>query len=321
MNRTAAANQFYQRVFASLSGEYQYKLLRKVAERTDDRLVLIDLLLFILKRFPESVVENGVKLIEIMEEENNGFEAANGSTHLSQYLKKKLVFDVLPLIFAENSRLVLDFKTVQRLIEKTLKYYIERLVQSDTAYQESDESPVQNSSSLKESDESLELKVKDIFQLIGRKNEWKLFDGIDFVGETQLDVIYEKICHFLNEFLFTGDTDAPIDLSSASTASIRVDPHSNRQILYATLLLFIHCLRKYSKLVSDSVLIEESNHTYNESKIAMALNKKRKLVDPHLITADPELRQTFIVATKALKLLQENLTINSGNYRLNSAIN
>ena len=159
INSSANSNHFYQKLFASLPTEYQYKLLRRVADRTEDRLVLIDLLLFILKRFPESVVENGLKLIEIMEE--NDFETDSGSTHLSQYLKKKLVFDVLPLIFAENSKLVLDFKTIQRLIERILKYYVERLIatQTDSTYEESNDSHVQNSSGNKESDDSLELKV------------------------------------------------------------------------------------------------------------------------------------------------------------------
>ena len=292
LNSTPTLNQFYQKLFGSLSAEYQYKLLRKVVDRTEDRLVLIDLLLFILKRFPESVVENGLKLIGIMEE--NGIESDSDSSHLSQYLKKKLVFDVLPLIFAQNSKLVLDLKTVQRLIENILKYYIERLIfsQNDRIFNETNESHIQNSGN-KETDESLELKVKEIFQLIGHKNDWKLFDGIDFVNEKQLELIYDKISNFLNEFLFTGDTDAPIDLSSASTAKIKVDEHSNQQIFYATLLLFIHCLRKYSKLVSDSVLIEESNHSFNESKIAISLNKKRKLAEPTLITTNQEIETNF----------------------------
>ena len=316
VSSSANSNQFYQKLFGSLSADYLYKLLRRVADRTEDRIVLIDLLLFILKKFPESVVENGIKLIEIMDEKR--IECESESTqHLSQYLKKKLVFDVLPLIFAENSKLELEFKTIQSLMEKILKYYVEKLIATPNDSNNEESNECQNSSQNRETDESLELKVKEIFQMIGRKNEWKLFETIDFVNEKQLDLIYDKISNFLNEFLFTGDTDTPIDLSSASTAKIKVDEKSNQQILYATLLLFIHCLRKYSKLISDSVLIEESNHTFNESKIVMSLNKKRKLTEPVLITSDQELKDIFMIASKALKLLQENLTINSGNYCFN----
>ena len=38
----------------------------------------------------------------------------------------------------------------------------------------------QKSSGCKETDESLEQRVKEIFHLIGHKNDWKLFEIIDF---------------------------------------------------------------------------------------------------------------------------------------------
>ncbi|CAG2106093.1 unnamed protein product [Medioppia subpectinata] len=221
MNLSQNSIQFYSKLFASLTTEYQYKLLRRVADRTDDKL-----------RFPDSVVENGIKLIDIMDD--NTIESANSDSqhNMNQYIKKKL-------------------------------------------------------------------------------NEWKLFENIDFVNERQLELIYDKISKFIDEFRFRGDTDSPMDLSSATTAMIGGDEQTNQQILYATLLLFLQCLHKYLKLSSDIVLIEQSNHSYSEAKIALSLNKKRKLAEPDLLTANKQLIQIFVVASKALKLLHENLTISS----------
>ena len=310
MTASTATNQFYAKLFGALSSEYQYKLLRRVSDGIEDRLVLIDLLLYILKKFPESVAENGLKLIKIIDESRDQLETTLGS-NVNQYLKRKLIFEVLPLIFANDSILILDWKTTQNLMEKSLKYFVERLIacQTDTNFETSDSSHVQ-----KDNDDSLEVKVKEIFQLIGRKNKWKLFERIDLVNERHSDLIYDRISDFINELLFTADTDSPIDLSSASTATatVKIDKESNQQILYATLLLFLHCLRKYSKLSSDYVLIEETTHTMNESNIALSMAKKRKLSEPIIIAKNEELKLIFVTASKALKLLQENITINQG---------
>lgn len=326
---STALNQFYAKLLAALSPEYQYKLLRRVADGIgngpEDRLVLIDLLLYILKKFPQSVAQNGLKLIAIIDESSVQLETTLGS-HVIQYLKRKLVFDVLPLIFADNSNLILDSNTREKLMEKCLKYFVERLIasQTKTCFDSQDSSHSSDQKvgpKEKESDHSLdhslEVKVKEIFQLIGRKNNWKLFDRISFVNERHSDLIYQRIKDFISELVFTADTDSPIDLSSASTSVIKGDPKSNQQILYATLLLFLHCLSKYSKLSADWVLIEETNHSMNsESKIAISANKKRKLSDPTITANNEELKQTFVTACKAVRLLQENLTINTGLYCL-----
>jgi hypothetical protein len=321
INKSSSSSQFYNKLFASLSPQYQYKLLRRVADKTDDTIILIDLLLFILKKFPESVSENGLKLIEIMDENeiklNNSFNDSNDKNDLNliNYMRKKLVFDVLPIIFAPKSNLVLKFELTQKLMQKSLKFFVEQVIR--TEINNNNDMTISNANNIsnnKENADLLENKIIEIFQLIGLKNEWQLFNCIDFKNERKLDLIYEKISHFIDDFRYSGDTDSPIDLSSASTAMISGDEQTNQQILYATLLLFLQCLRRYSKLSNDIVLIEQMNTSFNENKLTISVNKKRKmqLIEPQLITESTELRQVFVVASKALKLLQENLTINKG---------
>ena len=74
-------------------------------------------------------------------------------------------------------------------MDKTLNYYIERLITSETDTDFDNESDVnQKSSGCKETDESLEQRVEEVFHLIGHKNDWKLFKSIDFSTEKQLEL-------------------------------------------------------------------------------------------------------------------------------------
>jgi len=299
-------------------------LLRRVADQTDHTIILIDLLLFILKKFPESVAQNGLKLIEIMDENEtklNNAKDSNDSINLINYLRKKLVFDVLPIIFAHKSNLTLSTELRQKLMQKSLKYFIEQVIQTEVInsnYNDLNMSSANTNSntnsSNKENADLLENKIIEIFQLIGHKNEWKLFNSIDFSNQRQFELVFDKISRFIDEFRYSGDTDAPIDLSSASTAKISGDEQTNQQILYATLLLFLQCLRRYFKLSNDIILIEQTSASLNDNKLTISVNKKRKmqLNEPELITNIPEMKQIFVVASKALKLLQENLTISAG---------
>ena len=85
------------------------------------------------------------------------------------------------LIFTEESKLCLDFKTTQKLMDKTLKYYIQWLIvfETDTDFDKQLDIN-QKSSGCKQTDESLEQRVEEIFHLIGHKSDWKLFESIDF---------------------------------------------------------------------------------------------------------------------------------------------
>ncbi|XP_054162857.1 integrator complex subunit 10-like [Oppia nitens] len=319
--------QFYGKLFACLSREYQYKMLRRVVDRIDDKVVSIDLLLFILKRFPDSVPEIGVKLIDIIDE-NDELSGDSVDQQLNEYFQRKLVFDVLPIIFVQNndSSLALDSQKVQKLIQKGFKFFVRKLIvrQSDGYSQRLDklDSNQDSDGGNKENSDVLEAKIVEIMHLIGLKNDWKLFENIDFLHEKQLDLIYDKISRFIDEFRFRGDTDTPMDLSSASTAMISGDEQTEQQILYATLLLFLECLYKYLKISSNVVLIEELGHSLAmETKMALSMNKKRKLTaEPLLMTGNIQMKNIFVVASKALKLLQENLTISSEYLKLSELI-
>lgn len=306
MQSKTIKTSFYNDLFASLSADQQHELLLLVANRSQNRIKFINLMIFIIKRFPEKIGEHGPKLIEVMIASAKESDASR-----SNLIRKVLVFDVLPAVFAEKAPLDLPLHVVYNLMQITLKFYVEQTLKAeilDTGDQENVD--------------VVEMKIKQLFASIAQKLQWQLL--IDKSQSIPVMVLYEKITQFMNQFRFSGDgSTSPMDLSSSSVvkSAINADESVNFQILYATVMLFLQCLRKYAKLSQDLILIELS--AVAQTKVTATAAKKRKvqLSELDIFVENEDLKQSFMVATKCLRLLEDNYTLSEGNYGLFLRIN
>lgn len=285
---------FYSKLFLSLSPTLQHELLLKVCQHTDNIMTLVDLMLFILKKFPSKISLHGVRLIEIMEEAEK--------VDKTNYIRKKLVFDVLSMIFSSEAKQFLSEQQIIKLMKKSLSFYVEQAIRTESL-----------ETNQRENSDIVEDKIVEIFKLIGNKLDWSL---IASDNEHSLELIFENINTFIDQHLYPGGdgSSSPIDLSSASTVKLDGDEKTNQQILYATTLLFLRCLCLYMKLSQNMVLIEQNVVSFGDSKIIIPASKKRKLqlADPEIVASNQELTKVFVIASKCLKILLENSVLKKG---------
>ncbi|XP_043089152.1 integrator complex subunit 10 isoform X3 [Puntigrus tetrazona] len=111
--------QFLKGVFETLPGPVQCKMLLKATEQCFNTLEKAEMLLLLLKRFPESVVQHGVNLGESLLEAET---AENLDTPVNCF-RKLFVCDVLPLIL-NNPEMCLPVSLLYKYMHKAAEFYI-----------------------------------------------------------------------------------------------------------------------------------------------------------------------------------------------------
>uniref|UniRef100_A0A672YNF3 Integrator complex subunit 10 n=1 Tax=Sphaeramia orbicularis TaxID=375764 RepID=A0A672YNF3_9TELE len=111
--------QFLRGLFETLPGRVQCEMLLKATEQCFNTLEKAEMLLLLLKRFPESVVQHGVNLGETLLEAE---ESENVETPVNCF-RKLFVCDVLPLVI-NNMDMRLPTSLMQKYMLKAAEFYI-----------------------------------------------------------------------------------------------------------------------------------------------------------------------------------------------------
>ncbi|XP_072548959.1 integrator complex subunit 10 isoform X2 [Salminus brasiliensis] len=111
--------QFLKGVFETLPGAVQCQMLLKATEQCFNTLEKAEMLLLLLKRFPESVVQHGVSLGESLLEAEN---VEDLDTPVNCF-RKLFVCDVLPLII-NNMEMRLPASLLHKYMHKAAEFYI-----------------------------------------------------------------------------------------------------------------------------------------------------------------------------------------------------
>ncbi|XP_068069265.1 integrator complex subunit 10 isoform X2 [Danio rerio] len=111
--------QFLKGVFETLPGQVQCKMLLKATEQCFNTLEKAEMLLLLLKRFPESVVQHGVSLGESLLEA----ESVEDLETPVNCFRKLFVCDVLPLIL-NNPEMCLPVSLLYKYLHKAAEFYI-----------------------------------------------------------------------------------------------------------------------------------------------------------------------------------------------------
>lgn len=111
--------QFLKGVFETLPGPVQCKMLLKATEQCFNTLEKAEMLLLLLKRFPESVVQHGVTLGESLLEA----ETVEKLDTPVNCFRKLFVCDVLPLVL-NNPEMRLPASLLYKYLHKAAEFYI-----------------------------------------------------------------------------------------------------------------------------------------------------------------------------------------------------
>uniref|UniRef100_A0A3Q4AI13 Integrator complex subunit 10 n=1 Tax=Mola mola TaxID=94237 RepID=A0A3Q4AI13_MOLML len=111
--------QFLRGLFETLPGHVQCEMLLKATEQCFNTLEKAEMLLLLLKRFPESVVKHGVNLGETLLEAE---VSENVETPVNCF-RKLFVCDVLPLVI-KNMDMRLPASLMQKYMLKAAEFYI-----------------------------------------------------------------------------------------------------------------------------------------------------------------------------------------------------
>ncbi|XP_068181523.1 integrator complex subunit 10 [Antennarius striatus] len=111
--------QFLRGLFETLPGRVQCEMLLKATEQCFNTLEKAEMLLLLLKRFPESVVQHGISLGETLLEA----EASENVETPVNCFRKLFVCDVLPLVI-KNMDMRLPASLMQKYMLKAAEFYI-----------------------------------------------------------------------------------------------------------------------------------------------------------------------------------------------------
>ncbi|XP_030620610.1 integrator complex subunit 10 isoform X2 [Chanos chanos] len=120
--------QFLRGLFETLPGSVQCQMLLKATEQCFNTLEKAEMLLLLLKRFPESVVQHGVSLGESLLEAEN---VENLDTPVNCF-RKLFVCDVLPLIM-NNLDMRLPASLLYKYMHKAAEFYISYVTRGPSA--------------------------------------------------------------------------------------------------------------------------------------------------------------------------------------------
>uniref|UniRef100_A0A8D0GZL3 Integrator complex subunit 10 n=1 Tax=Sphenodon punctatus TaxID=8508 RepID=A0A8D0GZL3_SPHPU len=278
--------QFLRGLFETLPGRVQCEMLLKATEQCFNTLERAEMLLLLLRRFPETVVQHGVGLAETL------LEAENIKDQESPVncFRKLFVCDVLPLII-NNADVRLPANLLYKYLNKAAEFYINyvtRSTQMESQYQGAQDasdllSPNKRSSQkyviegLTEKSSQITDPWERLFKIlsvVGVRCEWQMDKGRRSYG----DILHrmKDLCRYINNF----DSDAHTKYKN--------------QVVYSTMLVFFKNAFQYVSNIQPSlfqgpnapnqvplVLLEDVSNVYGDTDIERNkhIHKKRKLAE------------------------------------------
>ncbi|XP_074849962.1 integrator complex subunit 10 isoform X5 [Carettochelys insculpta] len=278
--------QFLRGLFETLPGRVQCEMLLKATEQCFNTLERAEMLLLLLRRFPETVVQHGVGLGETLLEAEN-IEDQESPVNC---FRKLFVCDVLPLII-NNPDVRLPASLLYKYLNKAAEFYINyvtRSTQTENQYQGSQDtadlmSPSKRSSQkyiiegLTEKSSQITDPWERLFKIlsvVGMRCEWQMEKGRRGFG----DILHrmKDLCRYINNF----DNEAHAKYKN--------------QVVYSTMLVFFKNAFQYVSNIQPSlfqgpntpnhvplVLLEDVSNVYGDADIDRNkhVHKKRKLAE------------------------------------------
>ncbi|XP_069872675.1 integrator complex subunit 10 isoform X5 [Dipodomys merriami] len=278
--------QFLRSLFETLPGRVQCEMLLKVTEQCFNTLERSEMLLLLLRRFPETVVQHGVGLGEALLEA----ETIEEQESPVNCFRKLFVCDVLPLII-NNHDVRLPANLLYKYLNKAAEFYISYVTRSPQiesqlqgAQDTSDLMSPSKRSSQKYIIEGLTEKSSQIvdpwerlfkiLNVVGVRCEWQMDKGRRSYG----DILHrmKDLCRYMNNF----DSEAHAKYKN--------------QVVYSTMLVFFKNAFQYVSSIQPSlfqgpnapsqvplVLLEDVSNVYGDVEIDRNkhIHKKRKLAE------------------------------------------
>ncbi|XP_054575970.1 integrator complex subunit 10 isoform X8 [Eptesicus fuscus] len=278
--------QFLRSLFETLPGRVQCEMLLKVTEQCFNTLERSEMLLLLLRRFPETVVQHGVGLGEALLEA----ETIEEQESPVNCFRKLFVCDVLPLII-NNHDVRLPANLLYKYLNKAAEFYINyvtRSTQIENQHQGAQEtsdlmSPSKRSSQkyiieglTEKSSQILDPweRLFKILNVVGMRCEWQMDKGRRSYG----DILHrmKDLCRYMNNF----DNEAHAKYKN--------------QVVYSTMLVFFKNAFQYVNSIQPSlfqgpnapsqvplVLLEDVSNVYGDIEIDRNkhIHKKRKLAE------------------------------------------
>ncbi|XP_024620779.1 integrator complex subunit 10 isoform X6 [Neophocaena asiaeorientalis asiaeorientalis] len=278
--------QFLRSLFETLPGRVQCEMLLKVTEQCFNTLERSEMLLLLLRRFPETVVQHGVGLGEALLEA----ETIEEQESPVNCFRKLFVCDVLPLII-NNHDVRLPANLLYKYLNKAAEFYINyvtRSTQIESQHQGTQEtsdlmSPSKRSSQkyiiegLTEKSSQIVDPWERLFKIlnvVGMRCDWQMDKGRRSYG----DILHrmKDLCRYMNNF----DNEAHAKYKN--------------QVVYSTMLVFFKNAFQYVNSIQPSlfqgpnapsqvplVLLEDISNVYGDVEIDRNkhIHKKRKLAE------------------------------------------
>ncbi|NWY37225.1 INT10 protein, partial [Sylvia atricapilla] len=278
--------QFLRGLFETLPGRVQCEMLLKATEQCFNTLERAEMLLLLLRRFPETVVQHGVGLGETLLDA----ESIEDQESPVNCFRKLFVCDVLPLII-NNPDVRLPASLLYKYLNKAAEFYINyvtRSTQTESQYQGSQDSSDIMSPSKRSSqkyvidgltEKSSQItdpweRLFKILSVVGMRCEWQMDKGRRSYG----DILHrmKDLCRYISNF----DSEAHIKYKN--------------QVVYSTMLVFFKNAFQYVSNIQPSlfqgpnapnqtplVLLEDVPNIYGDADIDRNkhIHKKRKLAE------------------------------------------
>lgn len=281
--------QFLRGLFETLPGRVQCEMLLKATEQCFNTLEKAEMLLLLLKRFPESVVQHGVNLGETLLEA----EASENVETPVNCFRKLFVCDVLPLVI-NNMDMRLPASLMQKYMLKAAEFYIGYVTRGpspDVQIQSSQEggtlkSPTVSRGSQRYVIDGLSEKssvvaepwerLLDILSVVGARCEWQGDKG----QRSYVDMLQrvKELCRYLPGL--EGDTRSRCCSQVVICAAL---------VLFRSAFLYVSAVQPalfhgVSALSSGPwILVEDLSSVYSDVELERGgvkhAHKKRKLAD------------------------------------------
>ncbi|XP_035525434.1 LOW QUALITY PROTEIN: integrator complex subunit 10 [Morone saxatilis] len=281
--------QFLRGLFETLPGRVQCEMLLKATEQCFNTLEKAEMLLLLLKRFPESVVQHGVSLGETLLEA----EASENVETPVNCFRKLFVCDVLPLVI-NNMDMRLPASLMQKYMLKAAEFYIGYVTRgpsADVQIQGSQEGGSLKSPSVSRGSQRYVIdglsekssvvaepweRLLDILAVVGARCEWQGDKG----QRSYVDMLQrvKELCRYLPGL--EGDTRSRCCSQVVICAAL---------VLFRSAFLYVSAVQPalfqgVNALSSGPwILVEDLSSVYNgvevERGVVKHAHKKRKLAD------------------------------------------
>ncbi|XP_051930160.1 integrator complex subunit 10 isoform X2 [Hippocampus zosterae] len=293
-------SQFLRGLFETLPGRIQCEMLLKATEQCFNTLEKAEMLLLLLKRFPESVVQHGVSLGETLLEA----ETSEKVESPINCFRKLFVCDVFPLVI-NNMDMRLPASLMQKYILKAAEFYIGYVTRGpspDGQINASQEGGPLKSPSVSRGSQRYVIdglsekssvvsepweRLLDLVAVVGTRCEWQGDKG----QRSYIDLLQrvKELCRYLPGL--EGDTRARC---------------CSQVVICAALVLFRNAFLYVSKVqpalfqgvntlnLSPWILVEDFSSVYNDVEAERGTvkhtHKKRKMADGRekIISSDDE---------------------------------